>query len=65
MDYVEKVETETPRAKELGITEEDAPDGTYICNQEIKKNVLTADFAYTFTVLDWTRADGGTYEKKV
>lgn len=62
--FVEQVETGTSRAKELGITEGDAPEGTYIFNQEIKKDGLAADSACTFTVLDWTRAGGGTYEEK-
>lgn len=52
-DRVEWVEASSSRAEELGITEDDAPSGFYIYNQEELTEKCSLSSACSIIMLDW------------
>ena len=65
LDDIEWITDGSDRAKELGLTEDDFPNGFYIFNLENAQEHAMINANCTFTVLDWTENSGIKEEKEV
>lgn len=65
LDDIEWITDGSDRAMELGLTEDDFPNGFYIFNLENAQEHAMINANCTFTVLDWTENSGIKEEKEV